>query len=224
MVRKKNSDQGPKMTRSEEAAVNSVRAANDEKATTFLDAINKYAKEQSNKINDESQALREKELKKAENEILNDAYKLIQSELNQARKEITSSISKEQIAGKKELFRLRTDITIKVFDKVKTKLIEFTKTPEYPKLLENYAKVTATVLTEDDTVIYLRHDDMCYEAAIKKVFPKNSNCIVKEADNIEIGGLRGANQTMGLVVDETLDSKLANQYEWFQRNSELRID
>lgn len=213
-----------RMTNAEQRLVSAVNSSNSEKASTFLDAINKYAKEQRDKIHNELETRKKEEIKKVENEVLSDAYKLIQHELHIMKKEITSKLSGEEIKNRKSLFDQRNEITADVFDKVKTKLAEFTKTEGYPKLLYSYAKATAGVLTEKNTVIFLRSEDMRYENEIKKAFPSMSGCVVKQADDILIGGLRGVNETMGLVVDETLDSKLAGQYQWFQKNSGLRID
>ena len=52
----------------------------DEKASAFLEAINKYAEQQRNEIHAEVEQFKEEELKKAEIEVLTDAYTLIQKE------------------------------------------------------------------------------------------------------------------------------------------------
>lgn len=233
MARKKNLNQDLKkaknlgelkMTRSEAEMISEVESSNDAKASTFLDAINKYAEEQRDKLHSESEKRKQEELAKAENEILNDAYQLIQHELAKARKEITSKLSKEEIESKKELFKKRNEITNKVFEDVRNKLIAFTESEDYSKLLISYAKAASKILSEKNTVIYLRSKDMSYANKIKHEFPLMSGCIVTEADDILIGGIRAYNENMGLVVDETLDSKLADQHEWFQKNSGLRIE
>ena len=45
----------------------------DEKASAFLEAINKYAEQQRNEIHAEVEQFKEEELKKAETEVLTDA-------------------------------------------------------------------------------------------------------------------------------------------------------
>ena len=43
------------------------------------------------------------------------------------------------------------------------------------------------------------------------------------SDSIKIGGILAVNKVMSLVVDETLDSKLEEQRNWFEENSKLNI-
>ena len=72
----------------------------DEKASAFLEAINKYAEQQRNEIHAEVEQFKEEELKKAEIEVLTDAYTLIQKEMAQMRKEVATEISHEEVEGK----------------------------------------------------------------------------------------------------------------------------
>ena len=175
----------------------------DEKASAFLEAINKYAEQQRNEIHAEVEQFKEEELKKAEIEVLTDAYTLIQKEMAQMRKEVATEISHEEMEGKRKLFLQRRQITQEVFERAKEKLLAYTQTDTYPSLLEGYASSIAKTLTKPGTV--------------------SLPCEVKEDDSIVIGGIRGSNLEMGLVADETMDSKLEAQYEWFFANSGLTI-
>ena len=58
----------------------------DEKASAFLEAINKYAEQQRNEIHAEVEQFKEEELKKAEIEVLTDAYTLIQKDGSDAER------------------------------------------------------------------------------------------------------------------------------------------
>ena len=174
----------------------------DEKASAFLEAINKYAEQQRNEIHAEVEQFKEEELKKAEIEVLTDAYTLIQKEMAQMRKEVATEISHEEMEGKRKLFLQRRQITQEVFERAKEKLLAYTQTDTYPSLLEGYASSIAKTLTKPGTVLLVREADLVYAV---------------------IGGIRGSNLEMGLVADETMDSKLEAQYEWFFANSGLTI-
>lgn len=192
-----------------------------EKASAFLQAINKYAEEQRNEIHAEVEQFKEEELKKAEIEVLTDAYTLIQKEMAQMRKEVATEISHEEMEGKKKLFLQRRQITQEVFDKAKEKLLAYTKTDTYPSLLEGYASSIAKILTKPGTVLWVKESDLAYADRIQTAY--GLPCQVKADDSILIGGIRGSNPEMGLVADETMDSKLEAQYEWFFSNSGLSI-
>ena len=71
---------------------------NQEKASNFLKAINKYAEEQRKEIQKEVEDFKREELEKAEAEVLNDAFQLIQSEM--VRK---SFLKKERLSQTKYL-------------------------------------------------------------------------------------------------------------------------
>lgn len=192
-----------------------------EKANSFLKAINRYAEEQRNQIKNELNLFRQAELERVESEVLSDAYTLIQKEMSQMRSSIASEISRREFEGRKTLFQKRTKITDEVFEKAKQKLIEFTQTDEYISLLEKYASLISKTLNKNGTVLYVRKQDLEYAERIKKAYDKD--CSVKASDTIEIGGIYGVNTKMGVIADESLDSKLQNQHEWFAENSGMSL-
>lgn len=193
----------------------------NEKSSKFLDAINKYAEEQRNQINEEVERFKAEELEKAETEILNDVYHLIQNEMAEMRLSIVSELSRKQMSNRKELFIKRQLITDEVFKKASEKLVDFTNSKEYTVLLKKYAAVLASVLTQPGTILYIRAADAAYTQLISDAFGKE--CTVQAANDIVLGGIRGYNAAMGLVADETLDSKLEAQHEWFMENSGMRV-
>lgn len=191
------------------------------KTSNFLKAINKYAEEQRTKIRNEAENFKKEEIEKAESEILNDIYILIQKEMAEMKAEIAKEMSKKELDSRKNLFEKRNSITKKVFEKSTSKLLEFTKTDEYPKLLAKYAKAISSVLVEPGTIIYVRKEDLCFSDTIKEAFGRDCNIEIKE--NIKIGGIYSYNPNMGLIADETLDSKLEEQHIWFAENSGLKL-
>ena len=76
----------------------------DEKASAFLEAINKYAEQQRNEIHAEVEQFKEEELKKAEIEVLTDAYTLIQKEMAQMRKEAPRKFPTRKWKAKESCF------------------------------------------------------------------------------------------------------------------------
>lgn len=194
---------------------------NRKQNNNFLQAINKYAEEQRKQIQNEAEEFKKQEIAKAEDEILNDAYNLIQKEMAEMRNSIASEISKKEMESRRELFQKRQNITDEIFSKAKNKLIEFTKTDKYKKLLIKYTKEMSKVLNKDGTILYVKEEDLCFSEDIKKAF--SNECAVQASKNITIGGIYGCNTQMGIVVDQTLDSKLDEQHTWFSENSGLKL-
>ena len=48
-------------------------------------------------------------------------------------------------------------------------------------------------------------------------------CDIESTDEITIGGMTGLSKKLGMLADETLDSKLEQQREWFFENSGLKV-
>ena len=59
------------------------------------------------------------------------------------------------------------------------------------------------------------------EEELKESFGKL--CKVLVSKEIKIGGLIAVNRNMNIIIDETLDSKLTDQREWFAENSKLNV-
>ena len=195
--------------------------ANEDKTSNFLKAIDKYAKEQQKEIKLTAASFKRKELQKAEAEVLRDSYILIQKEMAQMRKSIDSEVSKAEIQSKRELLKQRKELMEKVFLKAKEKLISYTKTQEYENLLKKSSQNIASMLDTTGTTLFVKKEDLNFKNEILAFFEKK--CTVKEKNDIKIGGILGVNEKLGLIIDETLDSKLENERNWFSENSGLSI-
>lgn len=195
--------------------------ANEDKTSNFLKAIDKYAKEQQKEIKLTAASFKRKELQKAEAEVLRDSYILIQKEMAQMRKSIDSEVSKAEIQSKRELLKQRKELMEKVFLKAKEKLISYTKTQEYENLLKKSSQKISDMLDSTGTTLFVKKEDLNFKDEILAFFEKK--CTVKEKNDIKIGGILGVNEKLGLIIDETLDSKLENERNWFSENSGLSI-
>lgn len=193
----------------------------ENKTSNFLKAINKYAREQRQELKTELERFKKYELEKAEAEVLRDAYHLIQREMNQMKKGISSEVSREEMICKKLMFQKRNDIKKKVFESVEKRLINFTDTERYTELMVDYAKAISKVLNKPGTTLYVCSRDLRLSQELKDAF--GAQCSVEPSSDIKIGGILGMNSSMGIIADETIDSKLEDQSQWFDENSGLSV-
>lgn len=205
----------------------------------FLKAIEKYAEEQRNKIRFESESFKKQELEKAEAEGLREAYTLIQREMAAIRTEISSQLSRDEMESRKKIFEKRNQMTETVFEKVTQKLVKFTNTADYEKLILESVKRIAQTLKADDVIFFVKESDLKLADKIKAAYTAerlkdkkladkiksafSPSCEVKSSKEIKIGGITGRSASLGLIADETLDTKLDGQREWFYQNSGLRV-
>ena len=191
------------------------------KTDNFLKAIEKYAAEQRSKIESEAEEFKTKELNKAEEDGLKEAYVLLQKKMLSINTSIARELSKAENASRKSTFAKRQEIEDKVFERAKEKLLEYAGTDKYiTKLLES-AKTVSEKLTADDVTLYVCERDLKLKNKIISAFGRK--CDVQASNEIQIGGIMGISRTVGLLADETLDTKLQNQREWFCENSGLTI-
>ncbi|MDO4730735.1 MAG: hypothetical protein Q4B14_01205 [Clostridia bacterium] len=191
------------------------------KTHAFMDAINKYAKQQRDKMQIEAETFKQEELFKVKEEVLKDCQKLVRKETYNIKSKLTREISKEDIKAKRELLLARDAIMKDVLKKAKDKLLKYTKSADYGELLKKQALNIISVLTNDQTKIYIKPGDEKYKNALSEII--GDKCTIAVDESITIGGLRGKNKAKGLIADETLDSKLREQVEWFEENSGLEI-
>ncbi len=193
------------------------------KTDNFLKAIEKYAEEQRTKIESEAADFKEKELNKAEEEGLREAYVLIQKEMTDVKTQIAAELSRAENASRKKIFIRRKEIEDEVFELAKEKLIAYAKTDQYVKSVEESAAKISEKLTADDVIIKISEKDLKLKEQIIKAFGNTRKCEIQVSEDIVIGGITGQSRELGLLIDETLDTKLDEQHEWFCENSGLKV-
>jgi V/A-type H+-transporting ATPase subunit E len=196
-------------------------ATNDEKMNKFYLAINHYAEEQRKKIEQEVAEFKQKELDEAEVYVLAEAYRLIQKEMAEMRNGISREMAQREMNARRELLAKRKKITEEVFERAEKSLYEFTAKSEYSDLLKKFAGELSKAFDKPGTVLCIKKDDQKYQELIQQAF--SGDCTFKIDADIHIGGIRAYNSEMGIVADDTLDSMLEDQREWFEENSGMAV-
>lgn len=194
---------------------------NTAKTDNFLKAIKKYAEEQRHSIQIEVEHIKEEKLKKANEKGKLDSEKYISDKLEAKKNEETSKVAKLMQEGQKELFLTRCEMTEKVFKKAEEKLIKYTQTDEYAQKLIDSAKAISEIFGNKNCTLSISEKDFGSADRISAVFSGKAEITADKS--IKIGGIRGYCFTLNIIADETLDSKLAAQKEWFVKNSNLSV-
>lgn len=193
----------------------------EEKKDKFSIAINHYAEEQRRKIEKEIEEYKKKELEETEIQVLSECYQLIQKELTQMRSSISHEVAKREMDSRRKLLEKRSEITSGIFSKVTEKLKVFTQQDDYALFLKKTAQQFAKTFGRPGVVIRLRTEDQKYEASIREAY--GFDCEFQTDGTIEIGGMKAFHPEMGIFADETLDTLLANQYDWFETHSGMTV-
>lgn len=194
---------------------------NAAKTDNFLKAIKKYAEKQRQSIQTEVQHIKEEKIKEAHKKGKLDSSKYISDKLEAKKSEETSKVSKLMQDGQRELFLKRAKMTESVFNKAEEKLIKYTQTEEYSQKLIDSAKAVSNIFEGKNCILSISEKDLGSADKISALFSGKAE--VTADKSIKIGGIKGFCPELNIIADETLDSKLAAQREWFVENSGLSV-
>ena len=193
----------------------------ENKTDNFLKAIKKYAKAQKNSMRYEVNQLKTERLREADEKGKADKEALIKEKLNEKRNAMTAQLALKTQEGQKKLYIERSAMTDEVFKLASDKLIYFSQSKDYEPMLIDGAKAVAELFGDNDCVIYVKESDISFEPKLKQLFSGNAEVAVDKT--IKIGGVKGFCKSMGIIADETLDSKLDEQRGWFVENADLSV-
>ena len=191
------------------------------KTDNFLKAINKYSKLERQQIQNDIETVRDEELKKAEANGKKMAREYITKEYSAVKTAVTGQYAVKNLEAQGKVYQKREEITNSVFEKAFKKLKDFTSTPRYKDLLIKSAKEIADIFKENSCVIFISENDNKFAQDIKAQF--SGEVTVENDVAIKIGGIKGFCKDLKIVADNTLDSKLNSQKDWFTENSGLKV-
>ena len=191
------------------------------KTDNFLNAIQKYAEQQKLEMEKENEAFKAEEMERAENEGLQAAYDIIHKEMDIQKAEIARGLAKKEKESKDELFIERNRMMNEVFSLAKEKLMAYSTTKEYEEKLLSSAKEIAELFKDKNCTILINEKDLKLSDKLQNCFTAETQ--VKTVADIQIGGIKVYCENMAMIADETLDSKLEAQKQWFIENSALKV-
>lgn len=192
------------------------------KLDKFSAAVLKDAEEHRSKILAEIEEYRKSQMDKAEEQILHEAYVMIQNEIASIRNDHTREISRAELEGRRDLLIYRENLTKKVFDEAAEDILKFAGSDKYEGFLTDLVKKAIENLPEGDIVIEVRKDDLTLGDKLAAASGRSAK--IAENVNIRLGGFIITDTSDGVVIDETLDTKLKEQNDWFSAESGLSLD
>ena len=193
----------------------------EERAAKFFDAITKDAEERHEEMTRKTRETVESGLEKAKTKAHSQAQAKIERERMLKEQEFNRTVANERTQQRARLTDKRGAITDEVFGDAREKLTAFTESDGYADFLKKSAAGFAAVFPQGDVPVYVRPGDMRFADDIKKAFGRD--CKVESSDEITIGGCRAGVAGGSTVADDTLDTRLEAQREWFLENSGMSV-
>lgn len=190
------------------------------KESKFLDAINKYAEHQKAQISQEIETYKNEKIEQATEQGLQDAYELIRADISRRKAAIVNQVAVEELRLRNELFAERQSICDKVFAQAKDQLTAFTQSAGYTAFLERSLHQIREVCGDHPCKVSVAPKDEDKRDMIQNAL-SGTEVIVDNA--IAIGGVKAYCTELGILMDDTLDSRLEEQRAWFIENAGLKV-
>lgn len=176
----------------------------------FIEAVNAEAESKINEIMAEAEEKKNHMLEKAENDALSKAYSEIRSAVTEAKTKSRMAVSKAEQESRIKVLTHREELVKKIFNAVEEKIVSFTSTENYEHFLCGLLK---DEIIDNETVIYLKPDDMKYVSLLKNVC--GCECSFEEDTEIRYGGLSIYSQKDSVMVNMTIDNMLDEERKNF---------
>ena len=176
------------------------------------DEIEKISSAEEKEILDEAKAIEQEAYNQLRGEAEIDAKHQLDKELAEISSKASIEASAQLEERLKKLVEKREEYVNTIFTEVKNKLVEF---------VTSHVKAVSDEYQMTDCVLCVRKEDLKYADDLKKAYALPIE--VEEGQQIQLGGFIIENKTTNVVVDESLDSNLEAQKDWFYKTSGLMI-
>lgn len=196
----------------------------EKKEQVFLymkEEIERLASLEEEKILAEAKRLEEEAYNQIKAEAKKDAEELLSRELAEISSNASVEASFSQEEKTKRLVEKRDEYVANIFSEAKDKLVAFVNSKDYQTYLVKHMEEIGKQYQMDNSTLLLRKDDLKFKDELIKAYGIALD--VEVNDKIEIGGFIIENKATSVVVDESLDSALLNQKDWFYKTSGLMI-
>ena len=195
----------------------------EKKEQVFLymkEEIERLASLEEEKILAEAKELEAEAYQQIKAEAKKDADALLAKELVEISSNASVEASLSQEEKTKKLVETREAYVTKIFKEAKNRLNEFVNSEGYKMYLIKHMEKISSLYQMSDSILKLRQNDTKYADDLVKAY--GIDLTVEVSDEIKIGGFIIENKATN-VVDESLDTALENQKEWFYKTSGLMI-
>lgn len=192
----------------------------DERADIIGSSILAQAEHERKELVEKAAGIREHEMGSFEEQVIQDMFGKVQKQAAALRQSTVKSISAAKVTAHRELMLRREELMGRVFAAVRARLVEYAGTSGCREAVLDELKSIAASYDHSASTVFLRETDMGLAEEITGLL---KGCAVKEDKTIKCGGWKLENSAVGIMIDETLDSRLEEQKPWFLLNSGLTI-
>lgn len=195
--------------------------SNDQLYKYFEAEIRQNASKQMEALQKQIADNKAREINKVKEDLQESIDRKLKADLKELDTDHSYEVNRITQDNSRKLMKRRQELLEDVFSKTEAKLVEFTKTDAYGALMKAKIDALADRFSGCTTRFGIRKDDSICEKAIKANF--HHDLKIETDPAIEIGGFSLLCEKMGIEIDETMDTRLSDQKEWFYENSNLYV-
>lgn len=135
----------------------------------------------------------------------------IKSETVNARQQLNQASAKAHLDLKREESRLTQTLKDNIFKEVKALVLEYMKTAEYEAYLVECIQGVIKIAGDGDKTIYLNPSDAHLKASLEAATGETLNVNDKDF----FGGIRTIIPARNILIDDSFETKLWNEYNEF---------
>ena len=190
------------------------------KTKRFLKAINNAAMQKCNDIARQIEETTQEAMLIAEEEASREGH--IKVDIAKAKIEAAAKaeVAEYEKSKKVEIYKKRNRYCQTVFTEAEEKLHTFTKSDEYASFLKHSIQTVSDKVSENLAICF-SVGDTAAKGIARKAFP---NAALTEDASIQIGGYIFKDEANHLIFNDTLDTRLAEQLDWFLLNCNLKVE
>ncbi|MBR2742573.1 MAG: V-type ATP synthase subunit E [Clostridia bacterium] len=191
----------------------------DAKLERFIETVRAEAEKRRDEILAQTKALTDEKIAVERDKIEREISNYLFEEQEKLDAKYKQTLSKVNFDGRRMLLTKRENVINSVFDEVKAKLREYTKTDEYKAYIIERVRAAKDGMGGGNVVITLRPDDKALADDVKAAWGGGAEVVFSGA--VENGGAMIASHEKQIVVDETFDKKLLEAQSDFVKTSGL---
>jgi len=192
---------------------------NDDVYRLFSRDIISKSDEEIEKLKNEIDEKKTRSIKRIETEVHTRIFRSLEIDLSDLNADFSANLSRVKNEYTRVLMKKRRELLDSIVEEVRAKCIKFVESKKYKEFIDKKIKSISEKFYNKAIEFRIKKNDKIVKESIKNHLDDKYE--IKEVNEIEIGGFSVVCYEMGVMLDETIDTKLSERQLWFYEHSDL---
>ncbi len=192
---------------------------NDDVYRLFSRDIISKSDEEIEKLKNEIDEKKTRSIKRIETEVHTRIFRSLEIDLSDLNADFSANLSRVKNEYTRVLMKKRRELLDSIVEEVRAKCIKFVESKKYKEFIDKKIKSISEKFCNKAIEFRIKKNDKIVKESIKNHLDDKYE--IKEVNEIEIGGFSVVCYEMGVMLDETIDTKLSERQLWFYEHSDL---